>query len=716
MIRSQVARLSAGLVALACLLQAAPKAEILWDKYGVPHIFADSVESMFYAHGWAQMQNHADLLLRLYGESRGRASEYWGGEANQRLDRWVRTNGVPELAQKWYQAQDPNFRRNLDAFARGINDFAKARPNHTSQQFRVVLPVTGVDVTGHSLRAVHFMYMGSQNRMRTEVGRLLPKATASLMTPDLPSSLVEPLADAGSNTWAVGPSRSASGKPMLIINPHLIWEDFYTYMEVHLTAPGYDLYGAPQIGFPVPVIGFNRDTGWGRTVNTLDTVDFYRLKVREGKYEWDGTLKDFERETRSMRVKQPDGTLREEKWEVRRSVHGPVVFDEQGVTVAMRVAGLDRPKMLEQWFRMGGARNLGEFQDAMRMVAVPMWHANYAGSDGHLMLLFNGVIPKRGTGDWNYWSQVVPGDTSKTLWTSYHTFEELPKSIDPPSGFNQNANEPPWYFTVPQLDPKLFPPYIAPGPERLTSMRTTRSLRMISEDKSITYDELLAYKHSTRMELADAVVPELVEAAEKSNDPLVREAGAVLKAWDRMAEVDSKGGVLFELFADRGLGGGDGLGDVFRIKYDYRRPLETARGLANPASALAALKSAAEECKQRYGSLSVPWGEVHRFQRGNLDIPANGASGRLGVFRTMQFATRKNNKLYASHGETFVCAIEFTKPQKAQCLLGYGNATQPGSKHIEDQLPLMQQKKLHPVWRERSEIEANLESRETLRP
>ncbi len=696
--------------ATALAASAAPKTEILWDKFGVPHIFADSVENMFYAHGSAQMQNHADMLLRLYGESRGRAAEYWG-ESKVELDRWVRINNVPELAQQWYEAQDPQFRRNLDSFARGINDYAKAHPKHTSEPYRVVLPVSGVDVVQHTLRAVHFMYMGSQARMRGEVARLLP---GQKMAMALDPNLTEPLANAGSNTWAVGPSRSASGKAMLIINPHLVWEDFYTYMEVHLTAPGYDLYGAPQIGFPVPVIGFNRNSGWGRTVNTIDTVDFYRLKTRDGKYEFDGVLKDYERDTKTLKIKQKDGSLREEKIEVRRSVQGPVVFDEQGVTVSMRVAGLDRPKMLEQWFRMGGARNLEEFKDAMRMVAVPMWHANYADSDGHLMLLFNGVVPKRGMGDFNYWAKVVPGDTSKTMWTSYHTFEELPKSIDPKAGFNQNANEPPWYFSVPQLDPKLFPPYMAPGPEKLTSMRTTRSLRMISQDPSITYDELLAYKHSTRMELADAVLGDLLPAAEQSGDPLVKEAAAVLKAWDRTADADSKGGVLFEIFADRGLGGGDGLGDVFRVKYDYRRPLESATGLADPAAAVKALRVAAEECKRLYGSLSVPWGEVHRYRRGKLDVPANGASGRLGVFRTMQFAYKDNNRLYASHGETFVCAIEFGKPQRAQCLLGYGNASQPGSKHIEDQLPLMQQKKLHPVWRERSEVEANLENREVL--
>jgi acyl-homoserine-lactone acylase len=100
---------------VACLFAAsafaaAPKTEILWDRYGVAHIFAGDRESMFYAEGWAQAQAQGNLLLRLYGESRGRAAEYWG-ESHLALDRWVQLNGVPERAKAWYEAQDPEFRK-----------------------------------------------------------------------------------------------------------------------------------------------------------------------------------------------------------------------------------------------------------------------------------------------------------------------------------------------------------------------------------------------------------------------------------------------------------------------------------------------------------------------------------------------------------------------------------------------------------------------------
>src|SRR3954471_4751370 len=93
---------------------AAEPTGILSDPYGIEHIFAPDRESMFYAHGWAQMHNQANLLLRLYGESRGRAAEYWGasnasGASNLDLDRWTQLNGVPERAKAWYAAQDPTF-------------------------------------------------------------------------------------------------------------------------------------------------------------------------------------------------------------------------------------------------------------------------------------------------------------------------------------------------------------------------------------------------------------------------------------------------------------------------------------------------------------------------------------------------------------------------------------------------------------------------------
>jgi acyl-homoserine-lactone acylase len=337
-----------------------------------------------------------------------------------------------------------------------------------------------------------------------------------------------------------------------------------------------------------------------------------------------------------------------------------------------------------------------------------MWHANYADDNGHLMFVFDGLVPKRNGHDYDYWSRVVPGDSSATMWTDYLSFEELPKAIDPAVGWTQNANQPPWGATLPLLDRTKYAPYVAPSGETLPTMRTLRSRRMITESGKISYEQLIAKKHSTRMELADRVLPDLLKAANGGT-----EAARVLEKWDRMTDADSRGAVLFQLWVNRYLSGPGGIAARLRVKFDPSRPNESAYGLNDPVSALAALGAAAEECQKLYGALDVKWGDVFRFASGNADVPGNGGPGGSGLFRTIAFTRQVGNRYYAANGETIVCAVEFGPSQQARCTLGYGNSTQAGSPHLEDQLPLMVQKTLHPVWREKKEIEANLEKRES---
>jgi acyl-homoserine-lactone acylase len=115
---------------------AAAKNEILWDSYGVPHVYGTSTAAVFYGYGYAQAQSHGDEILRLYGESRGRGAEYWG-EPYEATTRWVLTNGVPARAKVWYDAQEPGFRANLDAFAKGMNDYAAAHAEAIDRRLRV---------------------------------------------------------------------------------------------------------------------------------------------------------------------------------------------------------------------------------------------------------------------------------------------------------------------------------------------------------------------------------------------------------------------------------------------------------------------------------------------------------------------------------------------------------------------------------------------------
>jgi len=664
--------------------------EILWDTYGVPHIYGKDVKGLFRAFGWAQAQSHGNLILRLYGQARGRAAEYWGQDYLA-SDQWVRTMGIPARAQRWYAAQSSPFRSYLDAFAAGVNAYAQEHADCIDDEVAVVLPIEGVDLLAHVQRVLNFTFIVN------------PEQIASIQDEQRSASAI-PAPTMGSNGWAIAPARAADGNAMLLANPHLPWSDLFLWYEAQLTAPGIDAYGASLVGIPVLNIAFNDFLGWTHTVNTHDGWDAYELTLTQGGYRFDNQTRPFKIETQTLKVRQADGTLRTEPLTVRQSVHGPVVAAKAGKAIALRVVGLDQPGALEQWWEMARTKNLKAFESALKRLQIPMFTIMYADRDGHILHLFNGQVPVRSQGDFADWEGVIPGNTATTLWSQTHAYEDLPRLLDPASGWLQNANDPPWTTTFPSaIDPDNYPPYMAPrGP---MGFRQQRSARMLAEDQHISFAEMIQYKHSTRMELADRLLDDLILAARHQEGTLARRAADVLAAWDRQANADSQGAVLFAFWVET-----MDFDHLFAVPWRENAPRTTPDGLADPSQAVAALATAAARVEATYGKLDVPWGEVFRLHYANIDLPANGAEGALGVFRLLDFAPAQDGKFRSAQGDSFVAAVEFSTPVRAMVLTSYGNATQPGSPHVGDQLELFAHKKLRPAWRSRKEIEAHLES------
>ncbi|MEW6496538.1 MAG: acylase [Cyanobacteriota bacterium] len=659
------------------------RTEILWDTWGVPHIYGKNAEELFQAFGWAQMQSHGNLILRLYGQARGRAAEYFG-EKYLDSDKYVRTMGIPSRAREWYEAQNPTIRNYLDAFALGINAYAKKHPDQINNEVKQVLPVNGVDVLAHAQRVIHFNFVTNPQ----SVANLSPR----------PSS-------AGSNGWAIAPSKSASGNAMLLANPHLPWTDFFLWYEAQLTAPEIDAYGVTFVGMPGLAIAFNDNLGWTFTVNTHDGWDAYELTLSDGGYLLDGTVRPFETETQTLKVKQANGTLRNEQLVVRRSIHGPVVAQKDGKAVAVRVVGLDQPNITQQLWDMARASQLSQFEAALERLQLPMFNILYADRNGHILYVFNGQVPIHSQGDWKYWQGIVPGETSATLWTKTHPYRDLPRTLDPPSGWLQNANDPPWTSTFPQaLNPQNYPPYMAP---RFMHLRAQRSAKMLMEKEKISFDQMIADKFSSRMELADRVLDDLIRAARQQGSELANQAADVLQAWDRQTNADSRGAALFATWA-RTMPGSN----WYATPWNENSPLTTPNGIANSETAVKALETAATTVKFLYGKLDVPWGEVARLRYGKVDLPASGGPGLFGIFRVMDLVPSTDARFQSFAGDTYIAAIEFSNPIRAKVLNTYGNATQQGNPHIGDQLALYARNEMRPVWRTRKEIEAHLESRQ----
>ncbi|MEA5467832.1 penicillin acylase family protein, partial [Spirulina sp. 06S082] len=466
--------------------------EILWDTWGVPHIFARDTEGMFKAFGYAQMQSHGDLILQLYGQARGQAAEYWGEEYLE-SDRYIRRMGIPDRAQVWYEEQSPEIKQYLEAFTTGINLYVLEHPEAIQDKFKAVLPVTERDILAHLQRVIHFNFLVSDREISTWQG---------------------------SNAWAIAPSHSESGNALLLANPHLLWQDFYLLYEAHLNAPKMNAYGATLVGMPALVIAFNDNLGWSLTVNPIQGKTFYDLTLADNQYRLDGVMRPFQIEQQTIKIKQDDGSFKEEELNILRSRHGVIIKKEAKSAIALRVAGLEHPHLVEQFLSMAKATNLDEFETSISQLQLPMFNILYADKAGQIAYIFNGLVPIRERGTWQDWSKLVSGDTTNTLWTQYHPYEDLPRLVNPETGWLQNTNDPPWSSTFPeQLDPQDYPPYIAPQNlgESPNIFRTQRSLKMLLKEEKMSLEEMIQAKFSSRLELSDRLLDELIVAAKIRN-------------------------------------------------------------------------------------------------------------------------------------------------------------------------------------------------------
>ncbi|MFB6099485.1 MAG: penicillin acylase family protein, partial [Salinibacter sp.] len=183
----------------------------------------------------------------------------------------------------WAENQDVPFKHYVEAFTAGMNAYAEAHPDRIADAREVVLPVHPRDVFAHVLRTIHVTFVAQDNLLRARQWRRR----------------------GGSNAWALGPSRTASGNAMLLANPHLPWSGRFTWFEAQLVGPGFDAYGAALLGMPFPGIAFNQHLGWTHTVNPIDASDLYRLRLVEGGYAWNGDVRPFNTDTKTLKVRQP---------------------------------------------------------------------------------------------------------------------------------------------------------------------------------------------------------------------------------------------------------------------------------------------------------------------------------------------------------------------------------------------------------------------------
>jgi len=715
------------------------KADLYWDEWGVPHIFADNLGDLSYAFGYAHGRDHSALLTRMMFLSVGRAAEV-AGFAFQAVDRLLYSQNIVQIAEKFYLLQDEDSVTGFESFAAGFNDYAKEHPEEFTGVFSKVLPVSGLDifktnwrvlytfalsgVGGYSLESLGWPEDIALKLEREKLEGVFYGAYENqdpMEWTEIPKELRHMI---GSNAWAINSKSGRSdGKPKLNQNPHLPYLGFFRWYEAQLycEACGVDVYGANLIGIPNLQIAFNDYLGWTHTVNNIQSYTIYEVPLASAdSYYFDGKLLKITEEKSTYKVKITDNRFREETVVNEFTIHGRIVARSTDRILVARIAGLDdvvkRPDAVKQWWAMGKAKSMKEFKDAMRLLQLPMFYTIATSYEDTILHNFNGWVPDRkGVGSRQYWAAPVPGNTSETFWDYIHPWDELPTLENPESGYVQNANEAPWTATFPvfTLDPKNYPDYMAPSV--FMNFRSQVSSRLLSENFNITYDDFVRLKHTTLKESALHLVDDLVKAVELygSTDE-VFQASKILASWDRLTEVDSVGAILFETFL-RVSGDREDEYAIFLNQWKPEDPLNTPNTIKDPKLAVSYLEGAIAKMKENGWSLDIPWGDVKRLPygpwKGISTLPGNGCHD---CFRNCYYVFN-----LGLGGDSWVAIIEWDENgAKAKSLIGNGNAS-PGSraaaKHVNDQNLLFSEKRLKDVWRKREDILAHLEEYVELR-
>jgi acyl-homoserine-lactone acylase len=330
----------------------------------------------------------------------------------------------------------------------------------------------------------------------------------------------------------------------------------------------------------------------------------------------------------------------------------------------------------QQWYYMDKAKNFDQFHTALKDIGIVRFNIVYADRDDNIFYISNGRIPVRPKG--YKWDGVVPGNTSKTLWTETYPLDSLPQLLNPSCGYVYNTNNSEFYATGNDCNDDSSKFCRDMGFWYGNNNRAYRAFELTEKQEKFTWDEFKTLKF-------DQTFPATSKFF-KSLKPLFNldtlkyaDLGAVVRKinkWDYSCAATNSDATL-PLIAIK---------YIFKIKHYGQEELE--KGIFLPDSVYAlALRYSRDLLLTNFKTIDVPLGTVQRLQRGNVDMPVGGAPDVLAALHTEPLPGGREK---AVGGDTYVQLVRFTKDSlpHIESLLPLGNSARPDSPHFTDQMEL----------------------------
>ncbi len=440
--------------------------EVLRDQWGVPHIYAQTQDDLFFAQGYMAARDRLFQLDLWRRQGIGKLAEVLGPEFVER-DRTALLLRYRGDWQKEWPSYSPDTWNIVSAFVRGVNAYIQDPRRKKTAEFRKLGFEPGLWTPNDVVSRMAVFSM--MTNVLSEAGRArmvdtygaaalekwqpldppvkleIPKdlnlkevRVSALSAFDEATDDVDDVTQ-GSNNWVVSGRLSATGKPLLASDPHRSLQIPSLRRTVHLVGPGWNVFGSGEPALPGIALGHNETVGFGFTITGTDQQDLYVEQLNPtspSQYLYKGQWKQLETEKHWIAVKGEKPRM----VETQHTVHGPVVGTDLGLRRAyvMRWVGAEPGTAgYLAGLALARAKDWPTFLAAVGRFKAPAENLVYADTAGHIGFAVTGLTPVRK--GWNGLLP-VPGHTGEYEWQGFLKPEELPRSLDPVAGFFATAN------------------------------------------------------------------------------------------------------------------------------------------------------------------------------------------------------------------------------------------------------------------------------------
>jgi acyl-homoserine-lactone acylase len=649
------------------------------DSLGTPHIFAKTDAEVAYGLAWANAEDAFFETQKLIYTSKGYMGRVDGVEG-AKADFFVHAIGARKIVDERYDSDlTPEFKKYLNGFVQGLNAYADAHPNDITN--RRAFPVTEKEIL-----TAYVTIMSYLSAVQDQVGDIVGgkyDSTAVAFEHNAPP--------VGSNAYAVNPNKSIDGKTYLCINPHLAMNGAFSFYEVHLHSDeGLDFIGNMFQGSTSNAMGTNKHLGWGFTWNYFDRVDAYKLSMNPKhklEYEFDGKYEKLVKRPVWLKVNWHGIVLPIRKMSYWCKYGMALKSDKSDNFFAIRYPANMNIKACQELYEMAKAQNYEQFWEAMRHNhAIALFNMVYADDKNNIFYLSHGTMPDRIHQEYN-WGGILPGNTSKTLWTDLVKMDSMPHVINPSCGYVFNCNNNVYDATCDgQNDnPRRLPDYANQRPGNNNRAQTLKEF-FAAHDR-VNFDDFRKIKFETKLSANSILVKSLAPLwqLDKSKYPDIANYISLIQTWDKNTDTASTGVTAFGCFLNQ--------------LWDKRHygDAEFALGFAvSEQEVVQFLRDAQQYMLANFGTITQPWGNVHKLRRGNKALSIGSFADMLSPSYPKPHKIDGKMEFNPEYGDTYTMFVKYGKngAEFVESLQPLGNSINPESPHYNNQMELFVNQKM----------------------